>query len=279
MTERFSIRLTVAGTVTRSICTLLSLESGLSKERVKDAMNKGAVFRKTRQGARRRCRRAADIPKSGEILELHYDQALLGRRPPQAQCLDDRKHYSVWLKPAGLMTQGNQYGDHCSLERQAECTFQPRRPVFLVHRLDQEADGLVVLAHSKSAAAEFSRLFRERLVRKVYRLEVKGDLGRSHGAQGRIDLPLDGKDALTLYEATAYQSQTDTTLVLAELVSGRFHQLRRHFNLIGHPVMGDPRYGSGNKNTTGLCLTCVLLEFDCPFMKKKMRFDLDCQEG
>jgi tRNA pseudouridine32 synthase/23S rRNA pseudouridine746 synthase len=55
--------------------------------------------------------------------------------------------------------------------------------------------------------------------------------------------------------------------------SGRKHQIRRHFDMIGHPVMGDPRYGKGNKNAEGLQLLATSLKFKCPFTHEKRVFE------
>ena len=81
---------------------------------------------------------------------------------------------------------------------------------------------------------------------------------------GRIDLPLDGRAATT-----------DTSLVDVVMRTGRRHQLRRHFAMVGFPVMGDPRYGENNKNTDGLKLTAGGLEFTCPFSGRSMVFQLE----
>jgi tRNA pseudouridine32 synthase/23S rRNA pseudouridine746 synthase len=53
-----------------------------------------------------------------------------------------------------------------------------------------------------------------------------------------------------------------------QISSGRFHQIRRHFEAIGHPVMGDCRYGKGNKNSAGLRLRAIRLSFTCPLSQR-----------
>ena len=171
---------------------------------------------------------------------------------------------SLWFKPAGLMTQGNRHGDHCSLMRGVEVFFKNKRSVFLVHRLDREAAGIVLVAHDKGAAGKLSRLFQERSIVKRYRAQVLGNLaGRKAGDIIRI--PLDGKPAETEYTAGEYDPKSNTNMVDIIIRTGRKHQIRRHFEMIGFPVMGDPRYGEGNKNTAGLQLTATSLEFECPF--------------
>ena len=83
----------------------------------------------------------------------------------------DQSRYSVWFKPAGLMSQGTKYGDHCSLLRLAGLFFKSKRKVFPVHRLDREASGMVLIAHDKTAAGKLSRLFRSQQIIKRYRAQ------------------------------------------------------------------------------------------------------------
>jgi tRNA pseudouridine32 synthase/23S rRNA pseudouridine746 synthase len=270
---RITVRTVVGKGERREACGLLAETAGLSKLRIKDAMQKGAVWLARRGGARR-LRRAKAVLQSGEELALYYDDQLLGRDAPAAECRHDLGRYSVWFKPAGLMTQGTRYGDHCSLLRQAEVFLRPRRQAFLVHRLDREACGLVIIAHDRAVAGALSRLFVERRMIKRYRAELRGRVG-PQGSSGRIDLPLDDRTAATDYRVVSYDSATDTSVVDIEMSTGRKHQIRRHFAMAGFPVMGDPSYGKNNRNTEGLKLTAWGLEFTCPFSDRSRSFHLD----
>jgi tRNA pseudouridine32 synthase/23S rRNA pseudouridine746 synthase len=272
-TTRLVLKETVPPGESGTVCDFLAAHSGLSKGKIKKAMNCGAVWLKRKNGKRLRIRRATAPVRHGDMLELYYDQRLLCLNPPQARCVSDRTHYSVWYKPAGLFTQGTNYGDHCCLLRQAEQFFASKRQVFLVHRLDREASGLVLLAHSRVAASRFSGLFHHNRIEKHYRIEVLGDLAGKKST-GTIDLPLAGKSALTRFEAVSYNPRTNTSYVNVVIETGRLHQIRRHFHMIGFPVMGDPRYGRGNKNTTGLRLEAVCLKFVCPFSNEELVFAL-----
>lgn len=252
----------------------LSTHTGLSRSRIKDAMDKGAVWhiRNPRKGRRLRCVNAALKPD--DRIALYYDPAILSRLPQAAECLADQKFYSVWNKPAGLLTQGTLYADHCSLLRRVEMHFREQRKVFPVHRLDRETRGLVMVAHGRRPAASFSKLFQEKKILKKYRAEVLGDLrGYANGNSGILEMPLDDKPATTNYTILYYQPQIDATVVDIHLHTGRYHQIRRHFDMIGHPVIGDPRYGCGNKNTQGLRLAAVRLSFTCPFSKQRLTFE------
>lgn len=255
------------------VCDFLARHSGLPKARIKDAMIKGAVWLTRPRAGRRRLRRAVTPLAPGDVLELHYDPEVLALAPPPPTCLLDQGRYSVWYKPPGLLTQGTDFGDHCTLLRQVELRLERTREVFAVHRLDREAAGLVLVAHDREAAARLSKLFREQAVQKRYRVAVRGNPGRSLPG-GLIDLPLDGRPALTRFRLERYDDERDTALLEVRTATGRKHQIRRHLDLVGHPVLGDPRYGSGNKNRTGLQLAAVGLAFPCPFTGKEVLVDL-----
>ena len=271
----FTLRITVAPEDVGTACDLVAARAGLAKSRVKDAMCKGAVWLTGKRGGRKRLRKATAQPLSGEVLDLYYDARLLAVKPPVARCLHDAGQYSVWLKPAGLLAQGTDYGDHCSLVRQVEAHFRLKRPVLPVHRLDREAVGLMILAHSKTAAAKLSKLLQDNAIDKQYRVTV---LGCPSPEQGVIELPLDGKPAITQYTRTSHDQASDTSVVEVTLKTGRLHQIRRHFALLGHPVLGDPKYGVGNKNSTGMELVAHSLAFRCPITRKEVRISLDAQD-
>ncbi len=267
--QRFSLKHTIETDIAQTCSDYLAEHAGLSKVKIKDAMTKGAVWLARRGGKRRRLRRAASELRCGDIVEFYYDEALLRIDPPAARCIDDQRRYSVWFKPAGLMSQGSEYGDHCSVLRQVENHFNPRRQAYLVHRLDREAAGLMLIAHDGRAAARLSQLFREHRIIKRYQVTVRGEVTPP---QGEIDLALDGKPALTRYKVSAYDHAADIARLEVEIATGRRHQIRRHFAMIGHGVMGDPRYGTGNKNREGLQLEAVGLRFQCPFSGRDMSY-------
>jgi tRNA pseudouridine32 synthase/23S rRNA pseudouridine746 synthase len=269
--RRMVFRAAAVAGESRTACELLAEESGLSKLRIKDAMQKGAVWLARPGTPEKRLRRVRTVLRAGDVVALYYDGELLARVPPRAECRQDAGRFSVWFKPAGLMSQGTRFGDHCSLLREAEIFLRPRRAAFLVHRLDREASGLVVIAHDHAAAAAFSRIFAERRVVKRYRVEIRGRIG-AESDSGRIDLPLDGKPAVTEYAVVSHDAAAGVSVVAVVLQTGRKHQIRRHFALAGFPVMGDPLYGEHNRNTTGLKLTATGLEFICPFTGQSLKF-------
>jgi tRNA pseudouridine32 synthase/23S rRNA pseudouridine746 synthase len=109
-------------------------------------------------------------------------------------------------------------------------------------------------------------LFQKNKVYKTYQAIVKGEIERGH--KQTVNEPLDGKVAITHFEAIA--NGNGCSLLLVKIETGRLHQIRRHLEFIGSPIMGDPKYGRGNKNKDGLKLLAKSLSFMDPWTKKSV---------
>lgn len=243
-----------------AIDILAAKAPAISKSKLKDAMAKGAVALK-RGKVTKRLRRAQAEVLVGDELQLHYDDDILSRPALDASLVLDGGDYSIWYKPPGMLSQGNEWSDHLALLRVVEQHFAQKRPVFLVHRLDREASGLVIIAHKQASAAEFSQLIQERKIQKTYHVQVKGVLSDALRLAGVVNEPLDGKPSETRFSVLQQQLQPARTWLSIDLVTGRKHQIRRHFAAIGYPVMGDPMYGKNNQDPAGLALQAVRLSF------------------
>ena len=252
-------------------CQLLADTSGLAKERIKQAMAKGAVWL-TRSGQKeRRLRKAKFKLQAGDQLQLFYNPDILAQTPPQPVCLEDNIEYSVWFKPTWLLSQGTRYGDHCSLLRLAE-KGNHQIDYKLVHRLDREASGLMLLAHTRQAAMLLTRLFQQNSVEKRYVSEVFGSpFIEKEGLL--LTEPLDGKPAKTEILAAHHGNSPGCTLLDIRLHSGRLHQIRRHLADWGHGILGDPKYGNrADKISTSLHLCAWKIKFPCPFSQKEKSY-------
>ena len=146
----------------------------------------------------------------------------------------------------------------------------------IVHRLDLDTSGIMVIPLDKPTHAHISRQFQQRLVKKSYVAVVHGVVADDHG---EVDLPIAcdwanrprqmicydrGKSALTRY--TVLERQADRTRVLLEPVTGRSHQLRIHMRELGHPILGCDMYAHPEALAMGdrLMLHATTLGFEHP---------------
>jgi len=251
---------------------LISHATPLSKTAIKDCLNKGGIWLHRSARKEQRIRKAKLVLQPGDKVSIYYDDAILNLPVPAASCLYTCNNYSIWYKPAGLLSQGTRYGDHCSLMRYARKVGRIKTP-YLVHRLDREAKGLVLLAHTSSAAAKFSELFRNGCIEKRYHAIVAGILGRVNETF-QLNEPLDNKPAATSVMVTSHDLLLQRSTLDIILHTGRYHQIRRHLSMLGFPLVGDWKYG-GERDQNGLLLTAYSLSFICPFLQKRKRFRVD----
>ena len=239
--------------------------TSLSKIRLKGAMNKGAVWitQKTRT-KRVRCAKAQ--AQSGDVIAIYYDEKILNVEPPEPVIIAEKNQYSVRYKPAGLMSSGSRYGDHCAINRWIEKAED--RPTFLVHRLDQFASGLMVIAHTKKCAAHLSKQFQERQTRKIYQVIVEGALEPGPDSLFTINEPLEGKEAIS--HVRSIETKNGVSLLEVKTETGRKHQIRQHLAGKGFPVLGDRQYGENRYPE--LQLTAVELGFTCPISHQFVTF-------
>ena len=169
---------------------------------------------------------------------------------------------AVVNKPAGLVVHPAAGTPSGTLANALAYHFQqlPDRGVRpgIVHRLDRDTSGLLVVAKTEAALENLSDQFRDRTVFKSYLALVHGRMASN---SGKIDQPLardpsnrmrmavvrGGRNALTLYRVR--QAFDRFTLLDVELKTGRTHQIRVHLAWLKHPVVGDETYGSGRDNT------------------------------
>lgn len=270
MTQHFEEHIVSSETGTKAI-ELLSDNTPLSKQQLKTAMNNGAVWLESQHGIHR-IRRAKKELKQGDTLHLYYDSGIQMQSTAPATLIADEGEYSIWNKPYGMYSQGSKWGDHCSIYRWAERHLEPERPAFLVHRLDRAANGLIILAHNKKTASAFLQMFKQRAITKQYRISVEGNAANLT-LPYTIEQPLDDKPAESVILSSDFHAKEQTTILIIEIKTGRKHQIRRHLSSIGHPVVGDRRYGAKDISKD-LQLSSVMLSFDCPLTKTRRTYSL-----
>ncbi|MFC3149631.1 hypothetical protein ACFOEK_01170 [Litoribrevibacter euphylliae] len=238
----------------------------LSKSKIKDAMNKGAVFLE-RKGEKSCLRKAQTDLKIGDKVEVYYDQEYLNRKPLPAELLTDQLQYSVWMKPAGMPIEGELFGDHLSLLRIADQTFESERDAYLMYELADDSKGILLLVHHRRAAAAFTELQENQGFSFKYRVEVSGCI------EGSNELDINDEDYALKgrCELVKYVEHTDSTILDVYLSQGDAKDICCYFLEIGHPVLGD-EYISGNTDRDRMQVDLVELDFECPISGDPMHY-------
>ena len=204
-------------------------------------------------------------PRAGEKIEVHWPEARPAEAQPEEIPLDilfEDKSLLVVNKPAGLVvhpaagheehTLVNALLFHC--KGSLSGIGGVARPG-IVHRLDKETSGCLVVAKNDETHIALSEQFANRVVKKVYHAIVCGEVpreaGEIHAAIARhpthrkrmaVQDDSDGRAAHTSYRVL--EKLKCATYVEVQIHTGRTHQIRVHFQHLGHPVVGDDTYGS-----------------------------------
>ncbi|MDP7650976.1 MAG: RluA family pseudouridine synthase [Rhodospirillales bacterium] len=216
--------------------------------------------RRAKAGARLAADEVVRLPPMGNEAKAKPRPSPARVDPADAEALRERvlyrdAHVLVLNKPAGLAVQGGS-GTHRHLDAMLDAlTFDAKERPRLVHRLDKDTSGVLVLARSATAAAHLAAAFRGGETRKLY---WAATVGVPKPARGRIDQPLGkvagqrgervtplaegGRRASTLYRVVERAGKKAAWLAL-EPLTGRTHQLRVHCTGLGTPILGDGKYG------------------------------------
>ncbi len=232
------------------------------------AVSRGAMQRLIEQGHIRvdgKTVKPTHSPRAGEKVEIHFPEPKPAAAQPEEIPLDilfEDKSLLVVNKPAGLVvhpaagheehTLVNALLHHC--QGSLSGIGGVARPG-IVHRLDKETSGCLVVAKNDETHIALSEQFANRVVKKVYHAivcgEVPRDAGEIHAAIARhpthrkrmaVQDDSDGRAAHTSYRVL--EKLKCATYVEVQIHTGRTHQVRVHFQHLGHPVVGDDTYGS-----------------------------------
>lgn len=229
--------------------------------------------------------------KSGDVITVQYEEVsepdVVAEDIPLDILYED-DDLIVLNKPAGLVVHpgaGNATHTLVNALKYHADSVSTRGGIVragIVHRLDKDTSGLMVIAKNDWTHERLSRQFKDRSVHKVYTVLVKGvvqhDAGKCDVAIGRgrvfrtkqIVRPVDGKEAFT--EFRVLQRFQKASLLEVKIHTGRTHQIRVHMAHLGFPVFGDRVYGYASPLINRQCLHASFLEFYHPRAKKRMQF-------
>ena len=219
----------------------------------------------------------------GALLEIHIPEAAeatLEKQDIPLTLLYQDNDLAVVDKPCGMVVHpaaGNESGTLVNALLFALDGLSGiggvKRPG-IVHRLDKDTSGLLLVAKNDAAHLSLSEQLKARSMEKHYRAVVEGEMKHS---QGRIDLPIarskrdrkrmaidpEGREALTQW--TLLENLRGAALLDVHILTGRTHQIRVHMQSLHHPVAGDPVYGlKGGIKVPRLMLHAYSLAFDHP---------------
>ena len=180
-------------------------------------------------------------------------------------------------KPSGLSTQGGSGVDYSVDDLLKHLKFERTENPKLVHRLDRDTSGILLIARNKQVAEMMFQIFKEKQIQKTYLALVKGEFNKKSGI---INIPIrkkfigknekvyrdeiEGKEAITEYETI--KNFTDISLMKLKPITGRTHQLRVHCKELGHPIINDVKYGGKEvirkDIAKNMCLHAYKIEID-----------------
>lgn len=208
-------------------------------------------------------------------------------KPRPLEIIFEDQHLLVLNKPAGLIVQPTPSNPTDTLVNALLANYTGLERVGgvgrsgVVHRLDKETSGLLVVAKNELTYSSLRDQFKSRQVSKVYQALVKGDvspleadidapIGRHPRDPKRMAVVSTGRDSITRY--TVINRFKGCTLVQLKPTTGRTHQIRVHMASIGNPVIGDTVYGNNNPKLNRHFLHATVLGFKHPSSSEFMEF-------
>jgi 23S rRNA pseudouridine1911/1915/1917 synthase len=192
------------------------------------------------------------IIKSNFIYIIIFEPQTNGLKP-----LFDSFHFAIFDKPSGIMVHpsSHQIGLYTLLD---EVKYYLGEKASLVHRIDAETSGLVLVSKNPFSDMILKNMFEEKLYKKRYKALVQGEIKEEleintpiTNDTGLIKIKMKtdqkGKESTTIIKPIFYNKKTNQTLIEAIPLTGRQHQIRVHLNSIGHKIIGDPLYGVDEK--------------------------------
>ncbi|OFW55990.1 MAG: hypothetical protein A2W01_04475 [Candidatus Solincola sediminis] len=251
--HKFSVE---AGDADARLDQYLTKPTGLSRNRVQKLLSEGAI---RVDGST--CHKNHRV-RIGEVIEVEIPEPQAAQPEPQdipVEILYEDEYLAVISKPAGLVVHpapGHPDGTLVnallfSIEDLAGVGGVMRPGI--IHRLDRDTSGLMVVAKNDRALSRLQEMVKERELKRIYLALVYGipatrfgtidaPIGRDSRNRKKMAVRAEGsRAALTHFEVL--RQFGEASLLQVELITGRTHQIRVHLAYIGHPVVGDPEYG------------------------------------
>lgn len=223
--------------------------------------------------------------RPGSIVKVNTSREFQTFKNPRLKIVYEDDHIIVVNKGYGLLSIGTDTkstGTAYSILRDYLKRQDPRNKIFVVHRLDQHTSGLMMFAKTIEAKEAMQHNWNNMVIERRYIAIVEGAI---KPATGTVDSYLAenvahevystddheaGKRAVTHY--TTLSSRGRYSMVELQLATGRKNQIRVHMHDLGHPIVGDRRYGAGQSPIHRLALHAQTLRFIHPITRRDMNF-------
>ena len=229
-----------------------------------------------------------DTPlEDGDKVSVNFTKSFRVFSSPRIKLVYEDDDILVINKGYGVLSMGTdniKEGTAYSIMREYVKYSDPRAKVFIVHRLDRDTSGLMMLAKTMEAKDTMQHNWNNMVLNRKYVAVVEGVIPDDEGvvksylaetAQFEVystQDPTKGQLAITRYKVLKRSS--GYTLVELELDTGRKNQIRVHMKDLGHPIVGDRKYGASSSPIRRLALHARTLRFVHPITRKEMNFEL-----
>lgn len=229
----------------------------------------------------------APLAEGTEII-VTFPDAISNYHPDgqaELKVLYEDQHILAVAKPAGIAVHPDGPDESGTLMNRVMAYIQKSGGKYAehIHRLDKGTSGVVLIAKHPIAKSMFDRMIEQNNIARKYVAEVDGyvkrprgsikfPIGRDRHHPARRLVSMSGQPAITHFRVI--ERRDDTTMVEAQLETGRTHQIRVHLSHIGHPVKGDTLYGGSETDDGNYHLTATTLSFIHPFTDQEMMIEL-----
>lgn len=226
--------------------------------------------------------------KEGDTIRIQSGIAQQELQHPKLKLIYEDDYIAIVDKKEGLLTMATHRESHettaYSILKNHLKKANPRAELYTVHRLDRETSGVLMFAKTKAIQQALQENWHQVVTKRLYCALVEGcpqhteDTITSWLTENKKSLrvsssPTDngGQKAVTHYKVT--KTNGAYSLLEVQLETGRKNQIRVHMAEIGHPVVGDKKYGKGLSSIKRIGLHAQILEFIHPVTQKKVRFE------
>ncbi len=255
--QKYTFRIDKGQHEERLDIALTKLMPDFSRRKIRSVIDTGGCYIN-----KKRARTNSRKVHLGDIIQLEFKNESIKKRPPVAGITKEDYLYEddeiiAICKPAGVASQATRTNAKQHVLAQVKMLALGAYTPYLIHRLDQETSGVMLIAKSKEASDTWSALFKERAIEKYYvalargfhprkTATIKNYLTRISASTGLVKIAKQksegGRMAHTDIEILDYNKKWNLSYVKCRIFTGRSHQIRVHLNSVGLPIIGDKKY-------------------------------------